>query len=108
MRVNEGHQITLKYFFTYSGKAPLTIIEPEVDCSCTKVIFPTDKITTGTQDSVIIKFDTNNKIGWQERDVILQFTSESLPKSIEKVLTFKGMVKASKATKKAYKLNKTK
>ena len=105
-KVNEGEQIELVYKFSNYGKIVLNIIPPEVDCSCTEVIFPEYGIAAGAQDSIIIKFDTNDKIGWQERNITLQFQAELLPKPILKTLTFKGMVKASKATKKAYKRNK--
>jgi len=109
MRVVEGHQITLNYSFTYTGKVPLSIIEPKVDCSCTRVILPEGKIEANSTNIIQIKFDTNDKIGWQERKVIIQFISDAMDsRSIDKTLTFKGNVKASKATKEAYKLNKKK
>tara|TARA_B100000809_G_scaffold135519_1_gene133098 strand:- start:555 stop:1001 length:447 start_codon:yes stop_codon:yes gene_type:complete len=109
MRVDEGHIITLTYNFTYSGIVELNIIPPKVDCSCTEVILPEDKIKPNSKKIIKIKFDTKDKIGWQERSVTLQFTSDQMNSlSIEKTLTFKGMVKASKATKDAYKLSKRK
>ena len=109
MKVNEGHQITLNYTFTYTGTVALSILEPKVDCSCTKTILPEGKIQPNSTNTIKIKFDTNNKIDWQERDVTIQFVSDIMDsRSIDKILTFKGMVKASKATKKAYKLNKEK
>ena len=107
MRVDEGHQITLTYNFTYKGNIELNIIEPKVDCTCTKVILPEEKIKPNSTNYIIIKFDTSYKIGWQERDVVLHFTSDTMgSRSIEKTLTFKGTVKASKATKEAYRKNK--
>jgi len=109
MRVDEGHQITLAYNFTYSGNIDLSIIEPKVDCSCTEVILPKEKIKPNSKNIITIKFDTNDKIGWQEREVNIQFVSDLMDsRSISKKLIFKGVVKASKATKKAYKLNKKK
>lgn len=107
-KVNEGEQIELIYRFSNYGKFILNIIPPEIDCSCTEVVIPEYEIAAGAQDSIIIKFDTNDKIGWQERNVILQFKADLLPKPIENRLTFKGMVKASKSTKEAYKLEKSK
>lgn len=105
-KVDEGLQLTFNYDFQYSGKEPLTIIEPKVDCSCTEVILPEGKIETGKTYTITIKFDTNDKIGWQERNVLIQFTSDLMDsQSISKTLIFKGMIKASKATKEAYKDN---
>ena len=109
MRVDEGHQITLTYNFTYSGQFDLTIVPPKVDCSCTTIILPEGKIKPNSTNTIIIKFDTKGKIGYQEREVNIQFVSDLMDsRFIEKKLIFKGVVKASKATKKAYKLNKKK
>ena len=95
-KVNEGEKVELVYKFSNDGKFILNILPPEVDCSCTEVIIPEYEIAAETQDSIIIKFNTNDKIGWQERNVILQFKADLLPKPIENTLTFKGIVKASK------------
>lgn len=109
MKVDEGHQITLSYTFTYTGKINLTIIEPQVDCSCTKVVLPEGKIKPNSTNIIKIKFDTKDKIGWQEREVVIHFVSDAMDsRTIEKTLIFKGMVKASKATKEAYKQSKKK
>jgi hypothetical protein len=108
-KVDEGHQLTFTYFFTYFGKEKLSIIPPKVDCSCTKVILPKGEIESEKTYFIVIKFDTKDKIGYQEREVTLQFVSDKMDStSIEKKITFKGVVKASKATKKAYKENKKK
>lgn len=104
MRVDEGHQITLTYNFTYNGTIPLSIMPPKVDCSCTVVILPENKIEPNSTNAIIIKFDTKDKIGYQEREVLIQFTSDAMDsRSIDVTLIFKGVVKASKATKEAYK-----
>ena len=106
MKVDEGHQITLSYSFSYSGDLPLNIIPPKVDCSCTEVILPEDKIKPNSTNKIEIKFDTKDKIGYQEREVLIQFTSDAMDsRSIEVTLIFKGVIKASKATKEAYKNN---
>ena len=109
MKVDEGHQITLSYNFTYNGNVQLKITPPKVDCSCTEVILPENDIQPNSTNTIKIKFNTFDKIGWQERNVTLHFTSNLMDSiSIEKILTFKGMVKASKATKAAYKSNEKK
>ena len=106
-RIDEGKQLTFDYTFTYSGTTKLKITHQEVDCSCTEVILPQSNIESGTTYTVTIKFDTNHKIGYQERDVVLVFTpAEGNSQSIKKKLTFKGTVKASAATKSAYKKQK--
>jgi hypothetical protein len=109
IKVDEGHQLTFTYNFTYTGKIDLSIVPTKVDCSCTTVLLSTEKIKPGSTNTITIKFDTNDKIGYQEREVSIQFISDAMDsRSIYKKLVFKGVVKASKATKKASKLNKKK
>jgi hypothetical protein len=108
MKVDEGHQITLNYNFTYTGETDLKIIPPKVDCTCTEVILPENVIKPNSLNIIQIKFNTTDKIGWQERDVILNFTSDLIDSRLIKKITFKGMVKASKTTKAAYKEAKNK
>ena len=106
-KVDEGESLTFTYNFKYLGDNPLTINPPNVDCSCTEVIFPTEKIEANKTYTVTIKFDTHDKIGWQQREVLLQFVlDKNNSQTIDVKLVFKGMIKASKATKKAYKENK--
>ena len=104
MKVDEGHQVTLTYNFSYTGDSPISIIPPKVDCTCTEVILPNEKISPKSTNVIKIKFDTKDKIGFQERQVAIHFVSDKMDsKSIEKKLIFKGMVKASKKTKATYK-----
>ncbi len=106
-KVDEGEKISLTYYFKNNGKHTLSIIPPKVDCSCTEVILPENGIAGGARDSIIILFNTQDKIGYQERDVNLQFVSDLMDSnSINEKITFKGVVKASKATKEAYKNRK--
>lgn len=103
-KIEEGHQVTLNYIFTYSGTLPLTILPPEVDCSCTSVILPKDKIEPNTTYTIVVKFDTKDKIGYQDRDIVIQFVSDAMDsRTIKKTITFKGMVKATKESKAKYK-----
>lgn len=108
-KVNEGEIIELTYPFTYQGNTPLNIIPPEVDCSCTTVILPEGKIKADNTYHIKITFDTKGKIGYQERSVNLSFVSDlDHSNYAQKKVTFKGVVKASDETKKAYKLRKKK
>lgn len=103
-KVEEGQQVTLNYIFTYSGTTPLTILPPKVDCSCTVVILPKHKIKPNSTDTIVVKFDTKDKIGYQDRDVVIQFVSDAMDsRTIEKTITFKGIVKATKESKVKYK-----
>lgn len=104
-RVDEGQQVTLTYNFTYSGKVNLTMSPPQVDCSCTEVILSKSEIKPNSKNSLQVKFNTKDKIGWQERAITLSFISVQ-HRSIEKKIIFKGAVKATRASKKAYRLRR--
>ena len=104
MKVDEGHQITLTYNFTYSGETPLQLISPKVDCDCTSVEIPEEDITQNNSYKIIVHFNTKDKIGFQERPIKLIFLSTTDRNvKTEKEIVFKGMVKASKETKEKYK-----
>jgi hypothetical protein len=106
-KVDEGHILTFTYTFTYSGEFKLNIIPPKVDCSCTIVKLPEGDIQPNSTNTITIKFDTKDKIGYQLREVELHFVSDMMDsRAIEKKLYFKGVVKASQATKKAFKEKK--
>ena len=106
MKVDEGHQITLTYNFTYKGTIPLQILPPKVDCDCTTVEIPEEDITSNKDYKIVVHFNTKDKIGFQERPINLSFLStENKSLKIDKTIIFKGMIKASKETKTKYKSN---
>lgn len=108
-KVDEGQLVELSYIFNYSGNETLSITPPDLDCSCTTVILPEGKISPNSTNSIKITFDTKDKIGYQERAIHLEFVSNTAENMlIKKKIVFKGVVKASEATKKAYKLSKKK
>lgn len=106
-KCDEGKLVILEYKFSYSGKIDLNILPPKVDCSCTEVVLPKEIIKPNSTNTIKIKFDTKDKIGYQEREIVIQFVSGVMDsKPIEKKILFKGIVRASKATKEAYKNSK--
>ncbi len=106
-KVDEGKVLTFKYIFNYTGKYPLTILPPKVDCSCTEVLLPKQPILPNTSDTVTVIFNTKDKMDYQVRDVKLHFISDLMDSTyIEKKITFKGMVKATEATKAIYENHK--
>ena len=108
-KVDEGEIVELVYTFHYKGEIPISIIPPVVDCSCTTVILPEQPIQPNTDQKVKVVFDTKDKIGYQVREVNLQFVSDAMDsRSIEKKIIFKGVVKASKETIEKYKESKQK
>jgi hypothetical protein len=80
--VVEGVLIEHILGFTNSGKAPLVIPGYEVSCSCTKAYFPSEPIMPGDMAEIKVTFDSEGKIGWQYRTVVLQANTRK-PREVE-------------------------
>jgi len=103
-KVNEGAIITLDYYFEYVGNDTLSMLPPEVDCSCTEIkLENADKIIPNQKYLLQVVFNTNDKIGYQEREVGLIFITQKSTKQLKQKLIFRGVVKATKATKEKFK-----
>lgn len=96
-KVPEGQDVYLTYEFVNIGEKPVIINEAKVNCSCTVVDYPKEPITPNAKGKVNIGFHTKGKIGFQERTV------EFLTNRGSTTIMFKGIVKASSATKESYK-----
>ncbi|MGB0423536.1 MAG: DUF1573 domain-containing protein [Flavobacteriales bacterium] len=66
-----GEQLTMLFPFENTGTEPLIITKSEVECSCTRVTFPKEPILPGEKAVIEVKFDSNGKMGWQYRKIIL-------------------------------------
>ena len=96
-KVNEGELVTLLYTFTNESNQPVIFKDFKTACHCTKAILPKTPITPNQKGEIKITFDTNKKIGYQERIVTI------ITNLGEYELKFKGVVNASKETIEEYK-----
>jgi|SRR5690554_2071787 len=71
-KVDEGTQLQHYFVFENSGKNPLLINEALVSCSCTKVEFPQHPVLPQQKDSILVRFDTNQKYYNQDRIIKLK------------------------------------
>ena len=92
-KVDEGVKIELSYDFVNKGDKPVIINDSKVNCSCTKVNFPSSPIKPSEKGAITVSFDTHGKIGYQERKIELT-TNMGID-----VITFKGVIKATEETK---------
>ena len=70
-KTEEGKQLKYKYRIYNTGDAPLSIDSFQVECSCTKVKLPKNKIEPGDFDFVEVLFDTTGKYYFQDRKIHL-------------------------------------
>ncbi|MBT6747207.1 MAG: DUF1573 domain-containing protein [Flavobacteriales bacterium] len=87
-KTKPGDLIEFDYVFSNNGNQPLIVKNIEVSCSCTKYVFPVQPIATKEKDTIRVTFDTNHKIGYQDRILLVYSNAENSPTKIR----FKGMV----------------
>lgn len=78
----EGLTVDFSFPFTNSGKEPIIIKEIKVECPCTKFEFPKAPIQPGKSDSIAVSFDTEGKIGYQDRTLDIYSNAKGSPHQI--------------------------
>lgn len=96
-KVDEGKLVTLIYYFTNESNQPVIFKDYKTSCHCTKAILPKAPLTPNQKGEIKVTFDTNKKIGYQERTINI------ITNLGEYELKFKGVVNASKETIEEYK-----
>ncbi|MFI5204968.1 MAG: DUF1573 domain-containing protein [Flavobacteriales bacterium] len=75
----EGEILSFEYNFTNKGNAPLVITETKVACPCTKVDFPKEPILPAGKGVIKVTFDTKDKIGFQDRTILVYNNTKKNP-----------------------------
>jgi hypothetical protein len=81
--VHEGTQLEHVFTFENKGDVPMVISKYEVECDCTKAIYPKAPIMPGEREEITITFDTKGKLGWQYRKILLYANTKKTPYWIE-------------------------
>jgi hypothetical protein len=85
----EGDVVEKKFTFSNVGTAPLIIITATSTCGCTVPEWPKTRILPDSSGTVLVKFNSRNKIGAQNKEVTI--FANTLPNQSK--LTIKGTVK---------------
>jgi hypothetical protein len=70
-KIKEGDVVKHAYHFRNAGSAPLLISRAEASCGCTVPSFPKDPIPPGGEGDVVVQFDSHNKKGHQQKNVLI-------------------------------------
>lgn len=81
-KVKEGEILNFEYPFINSGTEPLLISDIKVACTCTKFEYPKSPVAPGEKALIKVSFDTNNKIGYQDRTLEIFSNAKKSPKII--------------------------
>jgi hypothetical protein len=71
------------FTFENKGKLPPVISKYEVECDCTKAVYPKAPILPGEKGEINISLDTKGKFGWQYRKILLYANTKKTPYWIE-------------------------
>ncbi|MGL4630354.1 MAG: DUF1573 domain-containing protein [Leadbetterella sp.] len=88
----EGAEVSHSYLFQNVGSMPLKITDIDVTCGCTVVEKPEYEIGVGRRASILVKFNSNGKVGVNNKNVtihsnasnnaeVVSFKVEVTPKS---------------------------
>lgn len=75
--VDEGAVLSHSFTFTNTGNIPLLIGDARSTCGCTVPDWPRSPIPPGGKGEILVKFDTNNKPGKQQKPVTI--TANTFP-----------------------------
>jgi len=84
----EGDVVEKKFTFSNVGTAPLVIITATSTCGCTIPEWPKTHILPDSSGTVLVKFNSKNKLGAQNKEVTI--FANTLPNQSK--LTVKGTV----------------
>lgn len=69
--VREGETVEHEFHFTNTGKVPLVINNAQSTCGCTVPEWPKVPIEPGQKGSIKVNFDTENRLGFQEKPITI-------------------------------------
>ena len=70
-QIKEGDVVTHTFNFTNTGEAPLIIQDAKASCGCTVPSYPKEPIPAGGSGEIVVKFDSSNKPGVQNKTVTI-------------------------------------
>ncbi|MDC0579381.1 DUF1573 domain-containing protein [Bacteroidia bacterium] len=70
--VKEGTLLKTVYMFTNTGDRNLILQKVEPSCGCTVAEYPKYPIQPGAKDSIVVTFDTHDRVGYQAKGINIE------------------------------------
>jgi len=87
-KVIQGEKVTFSFRFKNTGDGDLIIADVSSSCGCTVPKFTKEPISPGSDGTILVTFDSNNRKGFQNKTVTV--VSNTQPNT--KVLKIKAMI----------------
>lgn len=69
--IEEGDIVKYSYHFKNTGANPLLIYNAVASCGCTVPSYPKEPIPPGGEGDIAVEFNSNNRTGHQEKNVLV-------------------------------------
>lgn len=80
--ITEGEKVKHSYHFKNTGTNPLLIYNAIASCGCTVPSFPKEPIAPGGEGDIVVEFNSTNRVGHQEKNVMVYSNGEQEAMSI--------------------------
>ncbi|MEI8278897.1 MAG: DUF1573 domain-containing protein [Bacteroidota bacterium] len=80
--IKEGDVVKHAFRFRNTGSNPLMISRTDVSCGCTTPSFPKEPIQPGGEGEIMVQFNSANKKGHQEKNVLVHSNAQQEAMSI--------------------------
>lgn len=80
--IKEGDVVKHAFRFRNTGSNPLMISRTDVSCGCTTPTFSKEPIQPGGEGEIMVQFDSKNKKGHQEKNVLVHSNAQQEAMSI--------------------------
>lgn len=75
-RIIQGEKVSYGFKFTNKGKSDLIISKVSTSCGCTVTDFPRTPIKPGESNKIEVKFDSENRRGFQNKTITVLSNSQ--------------------------------
>lgn len=74
--IQEGEVVKHSYHFKNTGEHPLLIWNAVASCGCTVPSFPKEPIPPGGEGDIVVEFNSKNRVGKQQKNVLVYSNAE--------------------------------